>query len=419
MDLSVIIPTCNEAENIAVLIDKIHELFVSSGYRYEIIVVDAGSRDDTLAIAQSKGVHAFTQERPGYGGALHDAIFRAKGAFIVTIDADFSHNPYIIRRLFALRHAAHIVIASRYVRGGFANMPFSRRILSIILNGFLRCSLSLPVRDISSGFRLYNTAIFKEIDFSARNFNVLAEILVKAYINGFRVQEIPFHYQPRTKGKSHARIIAFGMGFLHTLLSLWKVRNSVVAADYDDRAFYSRIPLQRYWQRRRYKIITSFVGCQKRILDVGCGTSKVLAALPQAVGVDILFKKLRFNLSLGNPLVNGDIRCLSFKDESFDVVICSEVIEHIKKEDRIFHELKRVLKRGGTLVLGTPDYGRLSWIIIEWFYKRIIPGGYGDEHIARFTRREIFERMQQIGFQLKSYKYIAGSELLCKFVKES
>lgn len=419
MDLSIIIPAYNEAANVSILIDKIKEISHSLDCSYEVIVVDGGSKDNTLQIAKDKGVLGFIQKRPGYGGALKDGIKAAGGKYIITLDADLSHNPYIIKRLFYHRNKAHIVIASRYIREGLANMPFSRRALSRILNRFLCWGLSLPLRDISSGFRLYNAEIFKEIDFQEKDFNALVEILVKAYMQGFKIEEIPFHYQPRAKGKSHAKVIKFGMGYFWTFLRLWKTRNTIASADYDARAFDSRIALQRFWQRKRYKIICNFAGYPSHILDVGCGTSKILGAFPQAVGLDIDFKKLRYNLSLGNPLVNADIRNLCFKDACFDEVICSEVIEHLRQEDSIFQELSRVLKQGGILILGTPDYARASWILIEWLYKKIVPGGYADEHIAHYTRKGIVTKMQSLGFQLQAYKYILGSELICKFVKVS
>ncbi len=417
MDLSIIIPTFNEAKNIAVLIDKIKEIFRDLDCEYEIIIVDAGSKDNTFQIAREKGAKAFIQQHPGYGGALKDAINLAKGEYIITLDADFSHNPYIIKRLFFHRLTGHVVIASRYIRGGLADMPILRHILSIILNRSLGFSLSLPIKDISSGFRLYNAKVFKEIDFSESDFNVLVEILVKAYMNGFSVREIPFHYQPRTEGKSHAKIFKFGLGYLRTFLKLWKIRNAISSADYDELAFYSRIPFQRYWQRKRYRIILNFTGWPSWVLDVGCGTSKILGALPQAVGLDINFKKLRYNLCLGNYLVNADIRALCFKDAIFDKIICSEVIEHLKKEECIFLELKRVLKKNGILIIGTPDYARLSWRLIEWLYKRLIPGGHADEHISHYSRKDLIHKMLGLGFQLESYRYILGSELICKFRK--
>jgi dolichol-phosphate mannosyltransferase len=419
MDLSVIIPTFNESQNIGILIDKIKEIFRLSGFEYEIIIVDAGSKDKTLEFAEGRGVFAFVQTSPGYGGALHDAIKISKGKYIITMDADLSHNPYIIQRLISVKDSAHVVIASRYVRGGFANMPLTRKILSRILNKFLCSFLSLPLRDISSGFRLYNSAIFKEIDFSERNFSVLVEILVKAYMHGFLVKEIPFHYQPRTKGRSHAKILQFGIGFLRTFFKMWKIRNTIASADYDDRAFHSRIPMQRFWQRQRYKIICSLVGFGKDVLDVGCGTSKILAALPQAIGMDISFKKLRFDLSLGNRLVNADISSICFKDSSFDVVICSQVIEHLKRDYHIFQELTRIVRKDGVLIIGTPDYSTLSWNIIEWLYAKIIPGGYADEHITHYNKDELIRLMENIGFKLDEYRYILGAELICKFVRAS
>lgn len=419
MELSIILPAFNEAENIGGIIDKIKEIFQASNYEYEIIVVDAGSKDVTLDIAKKRGASAFVQQHPGYGGALKDGVAKAKGRFIITMDADSSHNPYIIKRLFNLRASSHILIASRYVKGGLANMPLSRLLLSKTLNGFLSFALSLPVRDLSSGFRLYSADIFQEIDFSERDFNSLVEILVKAYMNGFKVSEVPFHYQPRSKGRSHAKIIRFGIGFFKTFLKMWRLRNTILAADYDDRAFDSRIPMQRFWQRQRYKIIFSLLNQRRRILDAGCGSSKILGALPQAIGLDMNFKKLRYNLSLGNTLVNGDVRNLCFKEGAFDEIICSEVIEHLKEEDSIFIELGRVIKKDGFLILGTPDYSRWSWVLIEWLYKKIIPGGYADEHITQYTRARLTQKLLSFGFELDSYRYILGSELICRFRKIS
>lgn len=381
-------------------------------------MADAGSKDNTVTIAKGLGAISFTQRFPGYGGALSEAIKIARGRYIVTMDADLSHNPYIIQRLLSLRQTAHILIASRYVKGGWTNMPFSRRVLSLILNKFASFVLSIPVRDISSGFRLYDAKIFKEIDPEERDFNILIEILMKAYMNGFSIAEVPFHYQPRLKGRSNAKIIKFGFGFLKTIAHMWKARNAISSADYDDRAFNSRIPLQRYWQRRRYEIIRSFTGYHKDILDVGAGTSKIIGALPQAIISDISLKKLRYDIKLGNRLVCADARNLCFKDRSFSELICSEVIEHLEAGDNIFAELSRVLKKGGILILGTPDYSRIPWRAIEWCYKKAVPGGYADTHITHYTRRGLEEKMAHFGFKLDRYKYVLGSELICRFLKE-
>ncbi|MDD5166475.1 MAG: bifunctional glycosyltransferase/class I SAM-dependent methyltransferase [Candidatus Omnitrophica bacterium] len=397
MDISIVVFALNKTADISLLSDKIKEIFSSINCTYEIIPEGSAA----------------------YGSALKEAVKSARGKYIITMDADFSHNPYILKGLFLHREDAHILIASRYIKGGVADMPFLRRCLSAGLNRLLSSALSLPLKDVSCGFRLYDARIFHEIEFSEKDFSVLVEILVKAYMHGFSVGEIPFHFRYHPESPANRNVIQVGFNFLRTFFKMWRARNTIASADYDDRAFNSRIPLQRFWQRRKYKIICSFAGYPSRILDAGCGTSKVLGAFPQAVGMDIDFKKLRYNLSLGNALLNADVRNLCFKDGVFDVVICSEVIEHIQHQTQTFTELKRVLKKRGVLILATPDYSRASWLIIEWLYKRVVPGGYADEHISHYNRRDLTEMMRGLGFKLEVYQYIWSADLICKFVKAS
>jgi hypothetical protein len=69
------------------------------------------------------------------------------------------------------------------------------------------------------------------------------------------------------------------------------------------------------------------------------------------------------------------------------------------------------------LILGTPDYGRLSWRIIEGLYQRLIPGGYADEHITRYTKEGLVNSMEELGFLLSDIKYVLGSEMIMLFHK--
>ena len=93
-----------------------------------------------------------------------------------------------------------------------------------------------------------------DLKLTSSNFEVQEEILVKAYASGFSIIEVPFTYFPRGAGRSHAKLFSFGWKIFRSSLSLWKIRNSLASADYDERAFYSMIPPQRYWQRRRHRI---------------------------------------------------------------------------------------------------------------------------------------------------------------------
>src|SRR2546427_7955085 len=78
----------------------------------------------------------------------------------------------------------------------------------------------------------------------ARDFDMLEEILIRVHAEGWRILEIPFHYMSRGSGRSHVRLFKFGWAFAKTLVRMWRLRNSVAAADYDDRAFDSPIWLR-------------------------------------------------------------------------------------------------------------------------------------------------------------------------------
>jgi hypothetical protein len=71
----------------------------------------------------------------------------------------------------------------------------------------------------------------------------------------------------------------------------------------------------------------------------------------------------------------------------------------------------------GTLVIGTPDYGRTQWRIIERLYKILMPSGYGDDHITQYTRQSLIEELANAGFGIRRYAYILGGELIVQAVK--
>jgi SAM-dependent methyltransferase len=334
------------------------------------------------------------------------------------MDADLSHRPLFIRDLWSRRRLAEIVIASRYAPGGSARMAMGRLVLSRLLNIFFSRGLSLPVRDMSSGYRLYKADVIKGSTFASRDFDILQEILVRAYAEGWRVREVPFQFEPREHGTSHARILRFGLAYLRTFRPLWSVRNSILAADYDYRAYHSAILIQRYWQRTRYRHITQMIAGEGPVLDVGCGSSRIIGALPPgSVAIDILLRKLRFARRFGTPLVHASGFQLPFPDESFPCVLSSQVIEHVPRDSPMIDELCRVLAPGGRLIVGTPDYGRWEWRAIERIYEKVVPGGYAQEHITHYTRDELVRMFEGRGFTLEEARYILNGEMILAFRK--
>ncbi|MBC7232632.1 MAG: glycosyltransferase [Chloroflexi bacterium] len=418
MDLSVVIPAWNEADNLVKLLPQLHAVLSQLGCTYEIIVVDNHSADATEEVCRVAGALLLQQTEPGYGGALWAGFRHASGEYILTMDADLSHAPDFIPTLWNERERADVVIASRYVKGGSTDMPWYRYVLSIILNRVYTRALSLPVKDISSGFRLYRASILRDLDLKSSDFDALEEILIECYGQGYQIIEMPMRYLPRDQGKSKVKLLRFGIAYLKTLFRMWKWRNSVASADYDARAFDSIIPLQRYWQRRRYQIVLGMLDRSKRCLDIGCGSSRILGGLSaDSVGLDIKMNKVRYARRYQRPLVNASAFALPFRDGVFDQVLCSQVIEHLEASEQPFREMSRVLKIGGRLVLGTPDYGGRVWPILERLYKVFAPGAYADEHITHYAKDTLIQSMAMYGFQLERAEYILASEMILLFIK--
>ncbi len=414
MDVSVVLPVINERDNLHELVARLKVLFARERLSYELIVVDGGSTDGTRAAAEALGARVMNERRPGYAGALETAFAAARGDYVLTLDADLSHEPDFVAKLWRARERGDIVIASRYTRGGVAYTSLIRRFTSWVLNAVLRRILSIPITDLSSGYRLYRREALEGLDLEARNFEAQEEILVKAYARGFSVVEVPFTYFPRGAGRSHAKLLSFGWSIMRSSVKLWKLRNSLASADYDERAYYSVIPPQRYWQRRRHHITVSWSRGSHRVLDAGCGSSLIVQSLNNAVGMDLSFPKLRFLRRYGIPLARGSAFALPFKDASFDCVISSEVIEHLPYDEVLFAEMRRVLRLGGTLILGTPDYATIGWRVIEPLYGFLMPGGYKDEHITHYTRARLNEILLRHGFAVEQAAYIVRSELILR-----
>ncbi|MBI4627770.1 MAG: glycosyltransferase [Candidatus Rokubacteria bacterium] len=413
-DLAVVVPALNEARNLEFLLPALTGVINETGIAADVIIVDGGSADDTATIAAALGARVVRQTRRGYGAALLDGFRAATAPFVLTMDADLSHRPTVLRELWAARHQADVIVASRYVRGGASQTHWLRRVLSRILNTVYARALSMPLRDISSGFRLYRRSVLDGLTITSLDFDVLPEILTRIYAEGYRIAEVPFQFASRGAGRSHVRLARFAWSYVKTLWRLWRLRNSIESADYDHRAFDSAIPLQRYWQRSRYRIVHGFLPNGDRLLDVGCGSSRILRDLPGAVGVDVLLRKLRFLRPAHPEVVQASVGALPFAAATFEAVICSEVIEHVPDTPDVLAELTRVLRPGGTLVLGTPDYGRRLWHVVEWVYGRVAPGGYAHEHITHFERAELERRLATLGYEVLACRYVGGCEMILK-----
>ncbi|MGH2724477.1 MAG: methyltransferase domain-containing protein [Actinomycetota bacterium] len=413
--LSIVIPVWAGEHNLPRLIPSLAAAVDSLELDREVVVAGGPEGTHLRELSTALGASFVASSEGGYGEILREGLRRARGRYVVTLDADFSHRPGYIRTMWHHRHRGEVLLGSRYVPGAHAELQLVRRVASRLLNFVYRTMLSLPYRDLSSGFRLYHRRVLEDIGLpTSGGLDVLPEMAVKALCQGWKIAEVPIWYRgagPWTR----TRMVRLGFGYLRSLGRLFALRNSVRAADYDDRAFDSWIPLQRYWQRRRFRIVSDFVAEAGRVLDIGCGSSRIVQMLAQGVGVDVASRKLRWLRGPGRHLAQADMNHLPFPDASFDAVICSEVIEHVPREQVRLEELARVVRPGGLLVLGTPDYGRRLWRVLEWTYGRVFPGGYAKEHINRYTHDGLERQLrEELGLEVLECRYVGRSEMIFK-----
>jgi dolichol-phosphate mannosyltransferase len=180
--LSVLILARNEAQNLDDLLPHIGKTLAGIGRKFEIVVVDADSPDGTAAVALRHNARVVAQHGSGYANALRQGFAECNGGFILAMDADFSHRPDFFAQMIHAVEAADVVVASRYVAGGSADMPTSRRLLSALLNRVFARVLGLPTRDLSSGFRMYRRQALQGIAARGEYFDVLPEIIALAHI---------------------------------------------------------------------------------------------------------------------------------------------------------------------------------------------------------------------------------------------
>jgi ubiquinone/menaquinone biosynthesis C-methylase UbiE len=412
-DLSLLIISHRDAEDWAQLLPRIRADLAPLNLDYEILVAAQQVDEKSLRLFEQEQCQLIAPAAHEYGNLLRAALQSATGDAIISMDADQPPPFDFLCDLWNSRRSAEIVIGSRYVDGGTADMPRLRKIVSRLTNFVFSRGLDLQVRDMSSAFRLYQGSVVRKLSAESHGFEILQELLVKARMEGYRIAEIPFHY--RSTDPAYGRAARFGWAYLQTFARLWKLRNSIASADYDARAYNALMPPQRYWQRERYKIITALLreNGNERCLDVGCGSSRIIGALPQgSVALDILMRKLRFARGFGRPTVQGSIFQLPVPGRSFPCVLCSQVIEHVPRAN-VLDELDRVLQPGGFMILGTPDYANWQWRLIEWLYKILLPQAYADEHITHYTYDElVMEFVSRRGYKLEVVKYILQGELI-------
>ncbi|MEO6883035.1 MAG: polyprenol monophosphomannose synthase [Bacteroidia bacterium] len=210
----VIIPTFNEKENIEKMIRKVFSLPTD----FHVLIVDDGSPDGTAGIVKTLvsefSGKLFIEERKGKLGLgtayIHGFRWALKNNydFIFEMDADFSHNPEDLIRLYkaCAEQGADVAIGSRYVKGGhIENWPRNRELMSYYASIYVRMILWIKVHDTTAGFKCYRRKVLETIDLDNIKFVGYAfqiEMKYTAWKLGFKIVEVPITFTDRTEGYS-------------------------------------------------------------------------------------------------------------------------------------------------------------------------------------------------------------------------
>jgi dolichol-phosphate mannosyltransferase len=213
MRITIILPTYNEAENLPKLVSALLSLPLD----VSVLVVDDHSPDGTGAIADQ-----LSDRHPGKVSVLHRAgklglrsaymegfqkAFDLGAEAVVQMDADFSHDPDVLPEMARRITSCDVVIGSRYVKGGSLDerWPVWRKLLSAFGNFYARTILNFPLRDVTTGYRMWRREVLQNMPLQrirSNGYIFLVEMAYMAYLLKYKVSEVPIHFADRRWGKS-------------------------------------------------------------------------------------------------------------------------------------------------------------------------------------------------------------------------
>jgi len=211
----IVIPTFNESESIAQLIQRIIKMrdIVSNQYHLDVLVVDDNSPDGTADFvndAKYQNVFVLSQDTKKGLASAYLAGFQWGLArnydFFMQMDGDLSHQPEQIPQLLSLSSTKNLVIGTRWMAGGqVVNWPKRRRYISKFGTRYAAFILKLPFKDLTSGYRVLPKQLLERLDLSrveTQGYSFQIEIIMKAVNLGFDIKEVPITFIERANGKS-------------------------------------------------------------------------------------------------------------------------------------------------------------------------------------------------------------------------
>lgn len=398
-ELSIIIPCYNEGPTIARVVEEAFRVSLG-GALPEIIVVDDGSTDDTKQVLNNLAVrypaikNLCHGRNLGKGAAIRTALPAATGEFTIIRDADLEYETGDILPIlsYAKNNRLDAVFGSRNLRHNKASSSlfyWGGRAITTLANVLYGQKLT----DEPTGYKLVRTALLKSLDIKSTGFEFCPEVTAKLARLGYKIQEIPIAYNPRTAAEGKKIRMRDGWQAVVTLIKyrLWQ------PADH----FNSLDRFIRWLRVRRALAVAPASG---RVLDIGCGPTAYLHRYLLRKKIDHIYigvdRRPPVTLGVAEGFVAYDIETggrLPLADSSADRVYLLALIEHVQNPAALLAEARRILAPGGVLTLTTP--APEARMVLELMAAlRLINHDEIDEHEHYFSPLEVKAVLVAAGF---------------------
>ena len=430
MQLLVAIPVRNE-ENIIVRNVTTLKLFLDDHFKdCQIVIVDNSSTDRTVQIAtelskRHGNVRLIQIQERGKGKALKTAFKKFDSDVYAYIDVDL---PIDLSNFATILNEvrdgnADICIGSKLLPESQTSRPWIRSILSRLFQAMLVLMFGISISDTQGGFKAMSKSVVRNVMNETKDDKFFwdTELLILSSRRGYRIKEVPV----RCVDKRFSPKIFFEAvpDMFFSTIELWikliLQGDRIVKPDYGYKAYHSKNPIQRYWQRRKVSETLKLADPNSRVLDVGCGSAIVSERLAsekrcRVFLTDVDTPTLEYSKSRTKlPAVVAEATVLPFRDESFDCVVTLEVIEHIDKPADYLVEIKRVMREGGKLILSTPNYDSLFPLVeFVWDAFGKAKGYMKEEHKTKFSPMLLQKLLKRSGLSIGRMKTILCNNLL-------
>src|SRR6266481_1436686 len=407
MRLSILVPLYNEEEFIGPLLQRVLDAPLPDGMEREIIVVDDGSTDGSVEIAEENArshpdcIRVLRHERnQGKGAAIRTAVDQARGDFCIIQDADLEYDPREYRHLLKplIEGNADVVYGSRFmIVGGRRVLYFWHAVANRLLTELTNSVADLNLTDMETRYKAFRTSLLQSIPIRSERFGIEPELTIKLARRQVRIYETPISYYGRTyeEGKK--------IGFKDAIEAIYVILRFAFTRDiYKDQGAetldaLSAAPRFNAWMA---DTIRPYVG--ERVLEIGAGIGNLTRALvprrKSYVATDIDSEHLarlatRFQHRPNMLIRYCDLaRTSDFTDlsETMDSVICLNVLEHVEDDMQGLRNIHSVLKPGGRAIILVP-HGQ------EIFGTLDVALG----HFRRYSHAELKGKMEQVGFRVE------------------